>query len=143
MGHYFLDIRYTVCPRSLDPFYIESYYDVDFWIFRKVCSRSSGPFYIVSYYVKLVAPFWTYCSYAYVNLWSFAPFYMVTYSVMLIRIHMSDSESRSRGIKYMMVYIQGCLFFITCERKNFYLFCNFLFVLSLNCNNLIESFLIL
>ena len=26
MGHYFLDIYYTVCPRSSDPFYGGTYY---------------------------------------------------------------------------------------------------------------------
>ena len=46
----------NICPRSVDPFHIVSYYLNTFDIF----SYYINPFYILGYYIKGAMTFWTY-----------------------------------------------------------------------------------
>ena len=69
MSYYFLDTLYldlargmwssTVCPRSLDPFFI-AIQTGSRLLEHTVCPRSSDPFYILTYYIKRVTTSWTY-----------------------------------------------------------------------------------
>ena len=67
MGQDFLDRQYhrTMCPRSLEPFYIIANYIMGQGFLDRqnhctMCPRSLEPFYIVSSYIKWVKTSWAY-----------------------------------------------------------------------------------